>query len=204
MHYNNNPERTLLTLGRANLPYASDAPVREDIAALGYADLRQFTIDDGTPRSKRSKIRYLAALFHDLDVHTLADVIHGVLGNPEFSIGDVRLILGGWRLNDASKRTAEVEIVRIQKVGEMLASGASHLAAARAAGVSVDTVENIDEYLGLSERYEERLMDLSVAAVRDGWSVRQLARHSGMSRSRAHRYLTRARKVLIEIGEVAQ
>lgn len=204
MHYNHNPERELLTVGRYNLPYASDAPVREDLARLGYTDLRQFSLDDGTPRSKRSKVRYLAALFPDLDVHSLADVIHGALGNPELSVGDIRLILDGFRLNDASKRTAEVDVVRIQKVGEMLASGASHLAAARAAGVSVDTVENIDEYLGLSERYEERLMDLSVAAVRDGWSVRQLARNSGMSRSRAHRYLNRARKVLVEIGEVAQ
>lgn len=203
MNYNINPERQLLTLGRANLPYASDAPVREDIARLGYTDLRQFSIDDGTPRSKRSKVRYLAALFPDLDVSRLADVIHGVLGNPDLSAGDVRLIIDGRRLNDASKRTSEVEIARIQKVGELLANGATHLAAARGAGVSVDTVENIDEYLGLSERYEERLMDLSAAAVRDSWSVRQLARNSGMSRSRAHRYLIRARKVLVEIGELA-
>lgn len=202
MQYSN-PERQLLTLGRANLPYASDAPVREDLAILGYADLRQFTIEDGTPRSKRSKVRYLAALFPDLDANSLADVIHGVLGNPELSIGDIRLIIDGRRLNDASKRTSEVDVARIQKVGELLASGATHLAAARGSGVSVDTVENIDDYLGLSERYEERLMDLSVAAVRDGWSVRKLAGHSGMSRSRAHRYLTRARRVLVEIGEVS-
>lgn len=202
--YDKDTIRQLLTIGRANLPYASDAPVREDLAILGYTDLHQFSLDDGTPRSKRSKIRYLAALFPNLNVDSLAGVIHGVLSNPELSLSDIRLIVDGRRLNDASKRTAEVDILRIQKVGEMLASGANHLASARAAGVSVDTVENIDEYLGLSERYEERLMDLSVVAVRDNWSVRQLAGHSGMSRSRAHRYLIRARKVLVEIGEVAQ
>ena len=71
-----------------------------------------------------------------------------------------------------------------------------------ASGVSIDTVRSIDEYLGLSERHDERLMDATVSAVRDGWSVRQLAKNSDLSKTTAHRYLQKARSVLVEIGEV--
>jgi DNA-directed RNA polymerase specialized sigma24 family protein len=75
--------------------------------------------------------------------------------------------------------------------------------AAEVADISVDTVKNIDAFLGLSERYDERLRDLAVAAVREGMSVSQLAKISGMSRSRSHRYMVAARGVLAELGEVS-
>lgn len=197
-------DRLLLNVGARNLPYSSDAPVREDLRDSAFADLRKFIFEESSPRSMRSKVRYLAALFPTATLNELADTIHGVLANPELSISDIRLILEGYRLNDPSKRTAEVPLDRIQQAGALLISGTPHLETARLTGLSVDTVENIDNYLGLTERYEERLMDLSVAAVRDGWSVRRLASNSGMSRSTAHRYIVRARSVLAEIGEVAQ
>jgi hypothetical protein len=118
-------------------------------------------------------------------------------------VADLRIILDGRQLNDASKKTAEVPIEAIQKVGRILSAGGTILGAAREANVSPDTAKAIDDYLGITDRYDEALMDTAVAAVREGWSVRHLATVSGMSKSRAHRYLGRARSVLVEIGEVA-
>jgi hypothetical protein len=176
--------------------------VREDLPTLSYADLRTFTDASGTPRSKRAQIRYLAALLPDLTIPQLAEALQVVLSNDDLNAADLRIILDGRQLNDASKKTSEVPVEAIQQVGRTLANGGALLAAARAASVSVDTVVAIDEYLGLTERYEERLLDLAATAAHEGWSVRQLAKVSGMSKSRAHRYLTRARAVLVELGEV--
>jgi hypothetical protein len=148
-------------------------------------------------------VRYLAALFPNLALPQLAERLHAVIDNKDLSLSDVRTILDGRRLDDPSKRTAEVSIESIQKVGGLLASGTARLKAARDAGLSIDTVETIDEYLGLTQRVEDKLMDLAVCGAREGWSVGTLAKASGMSRSRAHRYLVRARSVLVEIGEVA-
>ena len=190
-------------LAAVERPYASDAPVREELSRLGRVDLRTFEHADGTPRSKRAQIRYLAAMLPDLNLVKLAEPIHAIIDNKELSVADLRIILDGRQLNDASKKTGEVPIGAIQTIGRVLADGGTLLAAAREAKVSVDTVVAIDEYLGLTERHEERLMDTAVSAVREGWSVRQLAKLSGMSKSRAHRYLSRARAVLVEIGEVS-
>lgn len=185
------------------LPPTSDAPVRDDLRRLGYVDLRQFVADDANVRTDRSRIRYLAALLPTLTVPELAQAIHGIISNGDLSLSDMRIILEGRRLNDASKLTGEVPITAIQKVGEVLMTGGNLTAAARQAGVSVDTVAAIDEYLELTQSYEDHLMDQAVAAVRDGWSVRHLAKVSGMSKSRAHRYIERARSVLAEIGELS-
>lgn len=190
------------TLAPLERPFSSDAPVRTELIRLGYTDLRSFTLPEGTPRSKRAQIRYIAAFFPELALPQLAEAIHAIIGNDDLTIGDMRVILDGRQLNDASKRTGEVPIGAIQKVGRILADGGSRLSAARAAGVSIDTVVAIDNYLGLTERNEERLMDTAVAGAREGWSVRQLAKVSGMSKSRAHRYLGRARAVLVELNEV--
>lgn len=192
---------TLLTAS-IDAPYASDAPVREDLATFGFADLRTFLQDEHV-RSYRARLRYLAALFPKMAIAPLAESIHAVVDNSDLSVSDVRTILDGCRLDDPSKKTSEVSLSSIQKVGEVLIGGGAKLQAAREAGVSVDTVETIDDYLGLTQRVEDKLMDFAVAAAREGWSVGKLAKVSGMSRSRAHRYLVRARAVLVEIGEVA-
>jgi hypothetical protein len=149
-------------------------------------------------------VRYLAALLPNLAIPQLAESLHGVLSNRDLSVSDIRMILEGRRLNDPSKRTGEVPVEAIQKIGTLLSSGSTQLDAARASGVSIDTVRSIDEYLGLSERHDERLMDAAVSAVRDGWSVRQLAKNSDLSKTTAHRYLQKARSVLVEIGEVVK
>jgi AraC-like DNA-binding protein len=190
-----------LLMSSAALPYATDAPVREDLKVLGYSDLRSFIIEGTTVRSVRTRMRYLAALFPHLSFVELANAIHAVLGNKSLTLSDVRLVLEGRRLNDPSKRTGEVPVEAIQKVGDVLATGGSRLAAARAAGVSVDTVNAIDDYLEISQRYDDNLMDIAVTGVRSGWSVRELAKVAKMSKSTAHRYLGRARLVLAEIGE---
>jgi AraC-like DNA-binding protein len=190
-----------LLMSSAALPYATDAPVREDLKVLGYSDLRSFIIEGTTVRSVRTRMRYLAALFPHLSFVELSNAIHAVLGNKSLTLSDVRLVLEGRRLNDPSKRTGEVPVEAIQKVGDVLATGGSRLAAARAAGVSVDTVNAIDDYLEISQRYDDNLMDIAVTGVRSGWSVRELAKVAKMSKSTAHRYLGRARLVLAEIGE---
>jgi AraC-like DNA-binding protein len=186
------------------LPFASDAPVRDDLERLGYEDLRLFLLEDGTVRSYRSRIRYLAALLPSMAIPALAEALHAVVDNKSMTVGDVRFILEGRRLDNPQLLTAEVPVTAIQKVGEVLADGGSHLEAARRAGVSVDTVQRIDEYLEISQAVEDRLMDTAIAAARDGWTVSRLAEVSGMSRSRAHRYLVRARSVLAELGEVSE
>jgi hypothetical protein len=137
-----------------------------------------------------------------MDVFSLAEQLHAVIANQELSIADIRIVLDGRHLNDASKKTGEVPIEAVQLVGRILSAGGTRLAASRDANISVDTVVAIDEYLGLTERYDERLMDVAVIAVREGWSVRNLATVTGMSKSRAHRYLQKARSVLVELQEV--
>jgi hypothetical protein len=184
-------------------PFDPDAPVREELQRLGFVDLRTFSSDYGNVRSERTKVRYLAALLPDLELKPLAEAVAAIISNDDLSVDDVRVILDGYYLNDPSKRTSEVPLQAIQKVGKLLAGGSSLADAAREARVSIDTVESIDAYLGLTQVVEDRLMDLAVTAVREGWSVSKLAASSGMSRSRAHRYLVRARGVLVEIGEVA-
>lgn len=186
-----------------NTPYASDAPVRFDLPDLAHASMHAFGNEDGTPRSKRARVRYLAALLPDLSIPQLAEALHGVLANNDLSVGDLRVILDGRLLNDPSKSTNEVPVTAIQRAGRLLSAGTNRLTVARETGISVDTVTAIDEYLGLTERYEERLMDTAIIAVREGWSVRDTARNTGISKSRAHRYLTRARAVLVELGEVS-
>ena len=189
-------------LSAPSLPYASDAPVREDLERLGYIDLRRFESDDVSSRSQRCRIRYLAALFPSLDLPQLAEVLHAVIANDGIDLSDMRLILEGRRLSDPSKFTGEIPIDAIQTVGKVLSAGGNRLDAARRARISIDSVEAIDGYLELSQAYEDRLMDLAVTAVRENWTVSQLASVSGMSRSRAHRYMVRSRSVLVEIGEV--
>jgi AraC-like DNA-binding protein len=190
-------------LANYKLPFPSDAPVNEDLTRLGYADLRQFAPDEGSVKSERCKVRYLAALFPGLSIPRLAEQIAGILSNVDLSLSDIRVILDGRYLHDASKRTSEVPVTAIQEVGRSLSSGGCLRDAARASRVSIDTVRAIDEYLGLSQLVEDNRMDTAVIAVREGWTVGKVAQVTGMSRSRAHRYMVRARKVLVEIGEVS-
>jgi len=188
------------------VPYDPEAPVVEELQRLGYVDLRSLadTFEGDASRSSRARLRYLAALLPDLDRRRLAEAITGIIANRNLTPGDIRLILDGRSLANPSQRTREVPIEAVQTIGRMLVRGETHVETARAARVSVNTVEAIDGFLGLSQSYQDRLMDDAVNGVREGWSVRQLARTSNISKSQAHRLMVRAREVLVEIGEVAQ
>jgi hypothetical protein len=180
--------------------------VVEELQRLGYVDLRSLadTFEGDASRSSRARLRYLAALLPDLDRRRLAEAITGIIANRNLTPGDIRLILDGRSLANPSQRTREVPIEAVQTIGRMLVRGETHVETARAARVSVNTVEAIDGFLGLTQSYQDRLMDDAVNGVREGWSVRQLARTSNISKSQAHRLMVRAREVLVEIGEVAQ
>lgn len=194
--------KKLVQFGGANLMYASDAPFLNSLEVLATVEPRQFNFEADTPRSIRSKVRYLAGLFPNVEGYALTDLIHGILGNVHLSVSDIGLILDGFSLNNPAKKTSEVPLDRIQTVGFMLQGGATHAATAQEAGVCLETVAAIDDYLGFSVRHEERLMDLTAMAIREGWSVRFLASEAGISKSSAHRYLRKAREVLREIGEI--
>lgn len=197
-------EYQIRALGNPALPYASDAPVRQDLYRMGYINLQSFTIDDGsTARAYRARVRYLAALLPEMPLAQLAQALHAIVGNSSLTLSDMRMIIEGRRLGDASRTTGEVPIVAIQTVGRVLSAGGTLRDAARESSVSIDTVEAIDAYLGLSDKFDDGLRDLASVAVRECWTVRLLADKSGMSRSRAHRYMRDARSVLVELGELS-
>ena len=186
------------------LPFDEEAPVGEDLKKMGYLDLRQVvsTLDEESGLRLRAHIRYLAALLPNIDRKTLASALHAVIGNRSISISDVRVVLDGRSLADPTKRTNEPPIERIQTVGRMLSSGSTKRETASAAGVSIDLVESIDNYLGLTQALDDKLMTYAVIAVREGVSVRKFGDQNQLSKSTAHRYLQRARAVLVELGEI--
>lgn len=188
---------------KRNLPFDPEAPLVKELRVLGYCELRSLSDDTGTTRSQRAHIRYLAALMPDLPRRQLADTVHAILGNPNLSAGDMRLIIDGRSLADPSRATGEIPIEAIQSVGRILQNGGTYAAAADGSGLSVDTVQTIDRFLGLSQAWEDRIMDAAVEAVREGVSVRGFAKQEGLSKSEAHRKMQAARAVLVEIGELS-
>jgi hypothetical protein len=191
---------------RGSTPYDPEAPVVKELRRLGYIDLHTAVdaLDDMSVRTARAHVRYLAALLPDLDRARLADAITAIVCNERLPHRDIRLILDGRSLTDPTHRTNEVPIEAIQTVGRTLSRGGGIREAARAARVGKNTVMAIDNFLGLTTAYQDKLMDDAVTAVREGWSVRELAATSGVSKSQAHRLTQRAREVLTEIGEVVQ
>lgn len=183
---------------------SSDAPVFDTVRELGYADLRQLFDSIADTRSVRARLRYLAALFPSKGVPELASIIGGIIANPNWTDSDLRIVLEGRSLSDPSRETNEVPLYAIQEVGKVLIEGGTVREAARRSGVSVDTVEQIDNLLGIRQGITDRLMDAATAAVREGWTVRRLANVIGVSRSKAHRLMVDARRVLVELGEVSQ
>lgn len=184
--------------------YDPDAPVVKELRRLGYIDLHAAVdgLEDMAIRTGRAHVRYLAALLPDLDRNKLARAIAAIINNDRLPESDIRLILDGRSLQDPTRRTNEVPVEAIQTVGRMLMQGQGVQEAARAARVAKNTVLAIDNYLGLTTAYADRLMDEACHAVREGWSVRELARAAEVSKSQAHRLMQRAREVLAEIGEV--
>ena len=213
-------------LGRLNgtmpaLPIGDDSELLTILGDLEHTNLREFSQMSQSVRAVRSNIRYLAALWPDASMKELVDRIFTLLNNKHLLPDDVRnilagialgsqglsqtdinILLQGKRLEDPTRHTHEVPIQVIQTVGRCLSSGMALRATAAAVRCSYDTVARIDALLGLTQAYQDRMMDRAVNAVRDGVSVRNFATMEAISRSQAHRLLVDARKVLIEIGEI--
>ena len=145
-------------------------------------------------RRSRARLRYLAALMPTRSLHELANAIHYVIDNDNLSISDVRDVLRG------GKR--DVPITKIQQIGSLLAAGTSLRQTAKDAGVSYDTVERIESFIGIAEARRLKLVDFACDAVREQWSVRSFAAKAGIPKSTAHVFMGRARDVLVELGEI--
>ena len=188
------------------VPYDREAPVVDELKRLGYIELRSLSdsFDGDTTRTSRARLRYLAALMPDLDRLKLSTAITYIVGNPNLTEADVRLILDGRSLADPSRRTREIPVEAIQTVGRMLMAGTPHTEIARATRVSINSVEAIDEFLGLSTVRHTRLMFNACEALREGTTVRAFAKEAEISKSQAHRLLQKARAILVELGEVSE
>jgi transposase-like protein len=170
---------------------------------LEYVQPTQFDVLDYPNHLRlRTRIRYLAALWPDADVKDLTHRIHGLMNNSQFDTDDVRLILQGRRINDPSRITSEVPLPIIQGIGRCLLNGLSLRSTAREMRVSYDTVEAIEKYLGIRQAREDRILDAAVDAARDSMSTRKFAAQQGVSKSRAHRLISKGHSVLRELGEV--
>lgn len=189
---------------RSSVTYDMDAPVVDEVRRLSYLDLYQFRdhFEGDWSRSSRTKLRYLAALFPDESLNQLAQTVHAVLGNMSVSVADVRMILAGRSLADASKVVDVVPVEALQAVGRVLIAGGSVARASRAGRVSIDLVYAIDSFLGLSQRAADVQLDAVIDAVREGMSVRQVAARLNVPKSTAHRLMVKAREVLVELGEL--
>lgn len=148
----------------------------------------------GAGRRSRSRLRYLAALMPGRTLHELAGAIHYVIDNDNLGISDVRDVLRG------GKR--DVPLDKIQLVGALLSAGTSLRQTAKEAGVSYDTVERIESFIGIAEARRLKLVDFACDAVRESWSVRSFASKAGIPKSTAHVIMGRAREVLVELGEI--
>jgi transposase len=187
----------LYGINPSNTPFDEDAPVADDLQDGAFSWQGQLTTS-----AARSRIRYLAALFPDQSFQELCATIGGILlDGRELTASDVRMILAGRDLANGT-RTDEVDIERIQQVGKLLREGRPKTEIAKLAGVSRDTVQAIDWYLGLSEALRQKRIAVACDLVRDQMTTRRAATVLGVSKSEAHRLLRRAKSVLGEIGEV--
>lgn len=176
--------------------FSSDAPWREDLRAgvFAYADLHSEPQD-----VTRRKLRYLAALFPDLRVKELAEVLYGAVDNRHLSLQDVRLILDGRSLANPQTRMRETPVETLQSAGRLLMQGHTAAHVSRMLRVSVDTVKRVDRYCGISEARQNALLDAAVAAAGGDESVRQFAARKGIAVSTSGRLMKQAREVLAEI-----
>lgn len=187
----------LYGINASRATFDEDAPVADDLREGTFSWQGQLTVS-----AARSRIRYLAALFPEQSFQELCATIGGILQDArDLTASDVRLILAGRDLGTGG-RTDEVDIERIQQVGKLLREGKPKTEIAKLAGVSRDTVQAIDWYLGLSEALRQQRIAVACDLVRDRITTRKAATVLGVSKSEAHRLLRRAKAVLAEIGEV--
>lgn len=191
-----------ILVGHAETPFDNES---DDL--LDFLDMAAYlTTDDLTDlgdafdgpnagRRNRARLRYLAALLPNRSLHQLADSIHYIIDNKHLGISDVRDVLRGSR--------RDIPIEKIQQIGTLLSNGHSLRATARQVGVSFDTVERIESFIGIAESRRLKLVDFACDAIKEGWSVRRFAAAAGIPKSTAHGFIGRARIVLRELEETA-
>lgn len=188
----------------APLPYDRDAEFADELSTFATIDFEGLRDQySGVWNVElRARVRYLAALWPELSLPQLADTIHYVIDNQRLSVHTLRLILDGRSLSDPSRRTGEVPVEAIQTAGRVLMRGGDQTSAARASGLSRDTVRAIDGYLGLTQAWRDRIVEEAVIGVREGESVRAFAGRVGLPKSTAHEFQKKAVSVLKELGEL--
>jgi transposase-like protein len=196
-----------------------ESELMEVLEELESIDLHVFETDASNAQRARAYIRYLSALWPEASIVELGQRIHSLMNNRNVSFSDVmtvlrgerlseraqlddlRIVLRGGQLGNAQMRTREVPVPMIQGIGKCLMNGSNLAETARIMRVSIDTVRNIERFLGLRSAYKQRMLSAAVDAVRDGVSIREFARTHGVSKGQAEYLLRDGRSVLIEIGE---
>ena len=193
---------SVVTRGRGRLSsiVGPDAGLWGDLQELSLVDPWEMTHGGMTVREWRVKLRRLAALLPDLPVSRLSQTLFDVLAPRFYSRSDILVVLSGRRLADSSIPTSEPDIRLLQEAGRMLQAGRSRADVVRVTGLGGWTVDELDEWLGLSDAHDLGLLDDAVAALEDGWSVRRFASERGLSHGTAGRLMQRARRVLAEVA----
>jgi hypothetical protein len=170
-------------------------PFLKEAAYLTKDDIRYISddLEGGTSRRNKTRIRYLAALITPTKTqYQVANDIHYVLDTRHLTIGDIQDIL------DGDKR--DVPIQKIQAVGELLRSGFSLRRTAKDLGISYDTVERIENFIGIAESRRAKVLEFACTAVSEGWSVREFGKYAGIPKSTAHVLMKKARVILQELS----
>jgi hypothetical protein len=183
-------------------PFDRDAPVTKAIDRLEYADLSALLDDGVATRTTRAHLRYLAALFPDHNLVALAREIHMIVGNKNLTQDDIRLILDGRSVADPSRRTREIPIDKVQRLGRLLSQGVPVVDAARQVDVARNTARAIDDYLGLTQVYADKQLDTAIDLAREGASSRTIAEALRVSAATGYKLQQRALGILRELGEV--
>lgn len=195
-------DKIMIRQQQLSSPIGDEAPVLTALERLGHIDLTTLVDESMSNRTSRAQLRYLAALFPDLNLHALAHEVCAIIDNPSLSEADCRIILDGRSLSDPMVRTREIPLEKIQALGKLLQNGVALVEAARRVGLARNTGRAIDDYLGLSEAHEARQLNSAIELVREGASSRDIARALGVSSSTGHRLQVQAIGVLRELGEV--
>lgn len=151
-------------------------------------------LNGGVTRKNRAKVRYLVALLPIDSLHNVSNRIHYIIDNQNLTLSEVRDIVRG--------SSNDIPFEKIQDIGAGLKAGDSMREIAKKVGVSFDTVERIENFLGISEMRRLKLVDAACDAVREGWSVRKFASIVNIPKSTAHLFLVKAKAVLVELGEI--
>jgi hypothetical protein len=137
-------------------------------------------------RGERSRVRYLAALYPDLALVPLARAVRAHVQHP-ITEADLRLVLQARAVYNPSHHTSSIALEAIQAVGTILKRGGGLAAAARASGLSIDTVREIDRVCGIRQARRRQIRDAILEARAGGASLRAAARAVGVPLTTAHR-----------------